>query len=140
MAMVTSADGSSPDPAHVTFRLVSPWRDRDPSEAPPDTPFVIRLRAPNEGQTVINDHVQGEVTYANKELDDLEKLVSRCRRSNDPDAKKLRDSVRNAMNRASENIKTRRVLTRLHDHLQSSLYFRKGEHTYIPKESYPWRL
>ena len=54
-----------------SFRLVSPWRDRDPSEAPPDTPFVVRLRAPNEGQTVINDHVQGEVTYANKELDDL---------------------------------------------------------------------
>ncbi len=54
-----------------SFRVVSPWRDRDPSEAPADMPFVIRLRAPKEGQTVINDHVQGEVTYANKDLDDL---------------------------------------------------------------------
>ncbi len=54
-----------------SFQVVSPWRNRDPSEAPAGTPFVIRLRAPNEGQTVINDHVQGEVTYANKDLDDL---------------------------------------------------------------------
>ena len=54
-----------------SFRVISPWRDRDPSEAPEDAPFVIRLRAPKEGQTIIKDHVQGEVTYANKDLDDL---------------------------------------------------------------------
>ena len=47
------------------------WRDRDPSEAPKDAPFVIRLRAPLEGQTLVDDQVQGEVTFANTDLDDL---------------------------------------------------------------------
>jgi len=54
-----------------TFKVKSPWRDRDPNEAPADTPYAIRIRAPNEGETVINDHVQGKVTFANKDLDDL---------------------------------------------------------------------
>ncbi|MCH9807473.1 MAG: glutamate--tRNA ligase [Alphaproteobacteria bacterium] len=53
------------------FKLRSPWRDRDPGDAPADAPHTIRLRAPKEGETVINDHVQGEVTFANKDLDDL---------------------------------------------------------------------
>lgn len=53
------------------FRLVSPWRDRDPSEAPADVKPVIRLRAPREGDTVVNDLVQGEVRVANTELDDM---------------------------------------------------------------------
>jgi glutamyl-tRNA synthetase len=47
------------------------WRDRDPSEAPPGVPPAIRLRAPQEGSTTIRDHVQGEVTISNSELDDL---------------------------------------------------------------------
>lgn len=47
------------------------WRDRDPSEAPKDIPPVIRLKAPREGETVIKDHVQGEVTVANAQLDDM---------------------------------------------------------------------
>src|SRR5215475_14294433 len=38
------------------------WRDRDPSEAPPDTKPVIRLKAPLTGETVIEDQVQGRVT------------------------------------------------------------------------------
>jgi glutamyl-tRNA synthetase len=49
----------------------SPWRDRDPSEAPAGAKPVIRLKAPREGETVIEDKVQGTVTFANKELDDL---------------------------------------------------------------------
>src|SRR5712671_4694485 len=47
------------------------WRDRDPSEAPKDIPPVIRLKAPQSGETIIHDHVQGEVTVANAQLDDL---------------------------------------------------------------------
>ncbi len=49
----------------------SPWRNRDPSEAPAGVPYVIRLKAPREGETVVDDLVQGRVVFANKELDDL---------------------------------------------------------------------
>ena len=49
----------------------SPWRDRDPAEAPPGAPFAIRLKAPREGETVVDDRVQGRVVFQNKELDDL---------------------------------------------------------------------
>ena len=52
------------------------WRDRDPAEAPPGVAPVIRLRAAQEGETVIDDKVQGKVTFANKELDDLVLLRS----------------------------------------------------------------
>jgi glutamyl-tRNA synthetase len=54
-----------------TFRLVSPWRDRDPGEAPADIKPVIRLKAPREGETVVDDLVQGTVRVANAELDDM---------------------------------------------------------------------
>ncbi len=47
------------------------WRDRDPSEAPPGVPPVIRIKAPREGETVIHDRVQGEVRFPNKDLDDF---------------------------------------------------------------------
>jgi len=47
------------------------WRDRDPSEAPAGISPVIRLRAPQTGSTVLQDGVQGEVTVANEQLDDL---------------------------------------------------------------------
>jgi glutamyl-tRNA synthetase len=49
----------------------SPWRDRDPKEAPKGVPPVIRLKAPREGETVIEDKVQGRVVFPNKDLDDL---------------------------------------------------------------------
>ncbi len=52
------------------------WRDRDPSEAPAGAKSVIRLRAPTEGETVVDDAVQGRVTWANKDLDDLVLLRS----------------------------------------------------------------
>jgi glutamyl-tRNA synthetase len=47
------------------------WRDRDPAEAPAGVPPVIRFKAPREGETVIRDRVQGEVTVANEQLDDM---------------------------------------------------------------------
>ncbi|HEY8603179.1 glutamate--tRNA ligase [Tsuneonella suprasediminis] len=46
------------------------WRDRDPSEAPDGAPFVIRLKTPQDGETVIDDAVQGRVTVQNAEIDD----------------------------------------------------------------------
>ncbi|WP_141260930.1 glutamate--tRNA ligase [Komagataeibacter diospyri] len=47
------------------------WRDRDPSEAPANTPYTIRIKAPREGETTIHDLVQGDVRVANAELDDM---------------------------------------------------------------------
>ncbi|QZD95371.1 glutamate--tRNA ligase [Qipengyuania gelatinilytica] len=46
------------------------WRDRDESEAPEGAPYVIRLKVPTEGETVINDEVQGKVKVKNAEIDD----------------------------------------------------------------------
>ncbi|UYV39361.1 glutamate--tRNA ligase [Rhodobacteraceae bacterium D3-12] len=48
----------------------SPWRDADPATHP-DAPFAIRLKAPRDGQTVIADQVQGDVTIRNDQLDDM---------------------------------------------------------------------
>ena len=48
----------------------SPWRDADPASHPA-APFVIRLKAPREGATVIADKVQGDVTFRNDQLDDM---------------------------------------------------------------------
>jgi len=47
------------------------WRDRDPSEAPAGIEPVIRLKAPQDGETVIEDLVQGTVRVANSQLDDM---------------------------------------------------------------------
>src|SRR3979490_2214067 len=47
------------------------WRDRDPSEAPSGMKPTIRLRAPQTGETVIEDQVQGRVVWQNENLDDL---------------------------------------------------------------------
>lgn len=52
------------------------WRDRDESEAPAGTPFVVRLKAPREGSVTIQDQVQGPVTVNNAELDDMVLLRS----------------------------------------------------------------
>jgi glutamyl-tRNA synthetase len=47
------------------------WRDRDPSDAPTGVDPVIRLKTPIEGETVIEDLVQGTVRVANDQLDDM---------------------------------------------------------------------
>ena len=47
------------------------WRDRDPSEAPEGVAPVIRIKAPQTGEIVVNDHVQGKVVFKAENLDDF---------------------------------------------------------------------
>ncbi|WP_181707116.1 glutamate--tRNA ligase [Chthonobacter rhizosphaerae] len=47
------------------------WRDRDPSEAPAGVKPAIRIKAPLDGETAIDDQVQGRVVFPNKDLDDF---------------------------------------------------------------------
>lgn len=47
------------------------WRDRDSSEAPAGAKGVIRIRAPQSGETVVEDQVQGRVVFPNKDFDDF---------------------------------------------------------------------
>ncbi|MFO1260275.1 MAG: glutamate--tRNA ligase [Sphingomonadaceae bacterium] len=56
--------------AKQPMRYDGRWRDRDASEGG-DKPFVIRLKAPREGESVIEDAVQGRVVVKNAELDDM---------------------------------------------------------------------
>ena len=52
------------------------WRDRGPKDWPKDAPYALRLRAPREGETVVEDRVQDRVTWRNKDLDDMVLLRS----------------------------------------------------------------
>jgi len=58
------AEGRSP-------RYDGRWRERDPKEAPPGLKPAIRFKAPQAGETVVEDLVQGRVAVANAELDDM---------------------------------------------------------------------
>jgi glutamyl-tRNA synthetase len=58
------AEGRSP-------RYDGRWRDRDPKEAPAGVKPAIRLKAPRDGETIVEDLVQGTVRVANAEMDDL---------------------------------------------------------------------
>ncbi len=53
----------------------SPWRDADPATHP-DAPYVVRIKSPDQGVTVIPDQVQGDVTIRNDQLDDMVLLRS----------------------------------------------------------------
>jgi len=53
------------------IRYDGTWRDRDPGEAPAGIAPVIRFKAPLAGETVIEDRVQGTVTFQNTQLDDM---------------------------------------------------------------------
>ncbi|MBA3912020.1 MAG: glutamate--tRNA ligase, partial [Rhodobacter sp.] len=50
--------------------FLSPWRDAD-AATHPDAPYVIRMKAPRTGETVIDDMVQGRVVIQNATLDDM---------------------------------------------------------------------
>lgn len=58
------------------FRIVSEWRDAAPESWPEGQPYVVRIKAPRDGETVIDDLVQGTVKVANAELDDFVLLRS----------------------------------------------------------------
>ena len=49
-------------------KFESPWRE---ARDAPDRPYVIRIKAPREGTTIIRDAVQGEVKVGNDQLDDM---------------------------------------------------------------------
>ena len=53
----------------------SPWRDAS-ADTHPDAPYVVRIKAPQSGTTVIRDEVQGEVSIKNEQLDDMVLLRS----------------------------------------------------------------
>lgn len=58
------------------FRLNSPWRDADAESYPAGSPYVVRIKAPREGATTIEDLVQGTVVVQNEEIDDFVLLRS----------------------------------------------------------------
>ncbi|MCF6271693.1 MAG: glutamate--tRNA ligase [Rhodobacteraceae bacterium] len=53
--------------------FLSPWRDAADT---PELPFVVRLKAPRTGETVVDDQVQGRITFKNETMDDLVLLRS----------------------------------------------------------------
>ncbi len=55
----------------LSVRYDGRWRDRDPKDAPKDIKPVVRFKAPQEGETVIDDLIQGQVTVSNAQLDDM---------------------------------------------------------------------
>jgi glutamyl-tRNA synthetase len=62
--------------AGKTAPFRSPYRDGLGDASRQGMPHVVRLRAPCEGETVVDDRVQGRVTWANKDLDDMVLLRS----------------------------------------------------------------
>jgi len=58
------------------FRIDSEWRERACGPEQEGQPFVVRIKAPKDGETVIDDLVQGRVTVSNAELDDFVLLRS----------------------------------------------------------------
>ena len=58
------------------FRIDSEWRDCTPGPEQEGKPYVVRIKAPKDGETAIDDLVQGRVTVANAEIDDFVLLRS----------------------------------------------------------------
>jgi len=56
--------------AKQPMRYDGRWRDRDPGEASEGAPYTVRLKTPADGETAIDDAVQGRVTVQNVEVDD----------------------------------------------------------------------
>jgi glutamyl-tRNA synthetase len=55
----------------LPIRYDGRWRERDEAEAPAGVRPVIRLKAPQSGETIVHDRAQGEVRVANEQLDDM---------------------------------------------------------------------
>jgi len=50
--------------------FMSPWRDKGPEDWP-EGAYTVRLKAPRTGDVVVDDAVQGQVTWKAETLDDL---------------------------------------------------------------------
>tara|TARA_Y100001970_G_scaffold294183_1_gene448113 strand:+ start:36023 stop:37423 length:1401 start_codon:yes stop_codon:yes gene_type:complete len=53
------------------IRYDGTWRDKDDSEAPANIKPVIRFKAIQDGETIINDGVQGKIRISNDQIDDM---------------------------------------------------------------------
>ena len=60
----------------LSIRYDGRWRDREPGPAERGKPFVVRIKAQTDGETVLHDVVQGEVRTQNSQLDDMVLLRS----------------------------------------------------------------
>ncbi len=47
------------------------WRDKKPSDWPSDKPYTYRFKMPLDGETVVDDMIQGRVVFKNEELEDF---------------------------------------------------------------------
>src|SRR6185437_814778 len=69
--MTTEELAEERERARAEGRVVrSPWRDADARDRA-NQPFVVRLRAPTDGETVVDDLIKGPVVFKNRDLDDL---------------------------------------------------------------------
>ena len=59
-----------------SIRYDGRWRDREPGPTEKGKPFVVRIKAKQDGETIVHDVVQGEVRTANSQLDDMVLLRS----------------------------------------------------------------
>ena len=62
--------------AKQPLRYDGRWRDRAPGPAQANAPFVVRLKSPQEGETIVHDQVLGDVRFENAQLDDMVLLRS----------------------------------------------------------------
>ena len=65
---IAKKEGRPPEGPQV---IESPWRDRDPEDAPTGVKPSIRLKTRRDGETVTEDQIQGRVVVPNKDLDDM---------------------------------------------------------------------
>ena len=62
--------------AKQPLRYDGRWRDRKPGPEQEGKPFAVRLRAPQDGETIVRDVVLGNVRFENSTLDDMVLLRS----------------------------------------------------------------
>ena len=60
----------------LPFKFQSPWRNKTAADAPAGAKGVVRLKAPQSGEVVIDDMVQGQVRFGAEHLDDMVLLRS----------------------------------------------------------------
>jgi len=60
---------SSSREAGIIYR--SKWRDVPESQHPANTKYVVRLKVPLEGETIVNDLIQGRVITKNSQIEDI---------------------------------------------------------------------